>query len=212
MGTRYFMKHVNNDNYTNANGSFENHDYHEGRHYDKKYLCVTNLKQPFIQSKCFPLVNNLPSTIYPCHTLEFYARYYFGIPILTLHFHMYGYGYAWDLRKLGWVLNVSFNEPCIPLKSWEKNQLHPHLKAWAGVLLINVFVKIEAQESLAISVGHMLYCIKTSAPFNFAYFIARRLSGLDYNNEALPYDRVMITLIEYLKNKHPNDASRMIKV
>ncbi|GJW69401.1 hypothetical protein Tco_0123825 [Tanacetum coccineum] len=58
----------------------------------------------------------------------------------------------------------------------------------------------------------MLYCMKTSAPFNFAYFIARRLSGLDYNNEALPYDRVMITLIEYLKNKHPNDASRMIKV
>ncbi|GKA00458.1 hypothetical protein Tco_0673008 [Tanacetum coccineum] len=40
----------------------------------------------------------------------------------------------------------------------------------------------------------------------------RRLSGLDYNNEALPYAGVMTTLFEYLKNKHPNDASRIIKV
>ncbi|GJT65311.1 retrovirus-related pol polyprotein from transposon TNT 1-94 [Tanacetum coccineum] len=41
---------------------------------------------------------------------------------------------------------------------------------------------------------------------------ARRLSGLDYNNEALPYVRVMKTLFEYLKNKHPNDVSQMIEV
>ncbi|GJT47192.1 hypothetical protein Tco_0955907 [Tanacetum coccineum] len=90
-----------------------------------------------------------------------------------------------------------------------KHQLHPHLNVWADVLLSNVFAKIEAQESLPIIVGYMLYCIKTKTPFNFAYFISRRLSGLDYNNEALPYARVMTTLFEYLKNKHPNDASWM---
>ncbi|GKA35332.1 hypothetical protein Tco_0721823 [Tanacetum coccineum] len=95
----------------------------------------------------------------------------------------------------------------IPLKSWEKNQLYPYLKAWADVLLSNVFVEIVAQESLPIIVGYMLYCIKTNTPFNFAYFIARRLSGLDYNNEALPFSRIMTTLFKYLKNKHPNDAS-----
>ncbi|GJU56052.1 putative RNA-directed DNA polymerase [Tanacetum coccineum] len=38
------------------------------------------------------------------------------------------------------------------------------------------------------------------------------LSGLDYNNKELPYDRVMTTLFAYLKNKHPNDASLMIEV
>ncbi|GKA09033.1 hypothetical protein Tco_0688364 [Tanacetum coccineum] len=58
----------------------------------------------------------------------------------------------------------------------------------------------------------MLYCIKNNTPFNFAYFIDRRLSGLEYNNKALLYARVMTTLFEYLKNKHPNDASRMIEV
>ncbi|GKC17035.1 hypothetical protein Tco_1013817 [Tanacetum coccineum] len=40
----------------------------------------------------------------------------------------------------------------------------------------------------------------------------RRLSGLDCNNKALPYARFMTTLFEYLKNKHPNDASRMLEV
>ncbi|GKA95711.1 zf-CCHC domain-containing protein [Tanacetum coccineum] len=72
--------------------------------------------------------------------------------------------------------------------------------------------EVEAWESLFIIVGHMLYCIKTNTPFNFACFIARRLSGLDYNNEALPYVRVMTTLFEYIKNKHPNDSSRIIEV
>ncbi|GJY09191.1 retrovirus-related pol polyprotein from transposon TNT 1-94, partial [Tanacetum coccineum] len=100
----------------------------------------------------------------------------------------------------------------IHLKSWEKNKLHPHLKAWADVLFSNVFVKIEAHEIFTIIVGHMIYCIKTDILFNFSYFIAKRLSGLDNNNKALPYARVMTTLFEYLKNKHPNDASRMIEV
>nr|GEV91430.1 retrotransposon protein [Tanacetum cinerariifolium] len=94
----------------------------------------------------------------------------------------------------------------------EKHQLYPHLNAWADVLLLNVFIEIKSQENFPIIVGHMLYCIKTNTPFNFAYFIAQRLSGLDYNNEALPYARVMMTLFEYLKNKHPNDVSRMIEV
>ncbi|GKA04524.1 hypothetical protein Tco_0683644 [Tanacetum coccineum] len=178
-------------------------------------------------------------------------RYYFYIPTLTLHFRMYGHDYAWDLRKLGRVLNVSskgtlfftkstntkafmklknyhpssfecdrpvnsimiqntimrpeFHCEGIPSKSWEKHQLHPYLNARADVLLSNVFAKIEAQEILPIIIGFMLYYIKTKTPFNFAYFIARRLSGLDYNNEALLYARVMTTLFEYLKNKHRND-------
>ncbi|GJT27413.1 hypothetical protein Tco_0907688 [Tanacetum coccineum] len=72
--------------------------------------------------------------------------------------------------------------------------------------------EIEGQESLPIIFGHMLYRIKTNTLSKFAYFMARRLSGLDYNNEALPYARVMTTLFEYLKNKHPNDVSRMIEV
>ncbi|GJS69711.1 hypothetical protein Tco_0702552 [Tanacetum coccineum] len=107
MNTRYFMKRVTNDTSTNAYQPFENRHYNEGREYDKKFLCVTNLKQPFTQAKCFSLINNLPSSIYPRHIQEFYDRNYFDTPTLTLHFRMYGHGYAWNLRKLGRVLNVS---------------------------------------------------------------------------------------------------------
>ncbi|GKD53813.1 hypothetical protein Tco_1287200 [Tanacetum coccineum] len=102
-------------------------------------------------------------------------------------------------------LHVNVSDEGYP-KSVKEARGHP-IEQVIGILLTNVFSKIEAQESLPISVGYMLYCIKTKTPFNFAYFIARRLSGLDYNNEALPYARVMITLFEYLKNKYPNDAS-----
>ncbi|GKC14462.1 hypothetical protein Tco_1011244 [Tanacetum coccineum] len=90
----------------------------------------------------------------------------------------------------------------------------PVIKKVAAEIVSEVEVhikEIEAQESLPIIVSHMLYSIKINTLFNLAYFIARRLSGLDYNNEALPYARVLTTLFEYLKNKHPNNASRMIE-
>ncbi|GJT05080.1 hypothetical protein Tco_0839542 [Tanacetum coccineum] len=77
------------------------------------------------------------------------------------------------------TLHVLF--PMIDMKG--ETQTSPLL---ADVLLSNVFSKIEAQESFPIIVGYMLYYIKTKTPFNFAYSIAQRLSGLDYNNEALP--------------------------
>ncbi|GJY81091.1 hypothetical protein Tco_0493842 [Tanacetum coccineum] len=230
MNTRYFMKRVTKDDSTNAYQPFENRDYHEGHQCDKKILCVTNLKQLFIQAKCFSLVNNLPFIIYPRHIQEFYARYYFDTPTLTLYFHMYGHDYAWDLRKLGRVLNVPSKETLfftrstdtkgfMKLKNYHPSTFSCNLPV-NSIMVQNTIMRPEfhcedvigAKESLPIIVGYMLYCIKTKTSFNFAYFIARRLSRLDYNNEALPYARVMTTLFEYLKNKHPNDASRMIEV
>ncbi|GJW44391.1 reverse transcriptase domain-containing protein [Tanacetum coccineum] len=97
------------------------------------------------------------------------------------------------------IMRLEFHCKGIPLNLWEKHQLHPHLNAWANVLLSNVFANIEAQYSLPIIVGYMLYYIKTKTPFNFAYFIARRLSGLHYNNKALPYARAEL-------NKSSRDA------
>nr|GEW36027.1 hypothetical protein [Tanacetum cinerariifolium] len=145
---------------------------------------------------------------------------------------MYGHGYSLNLRKSGRVLNVSSKGTLFFTKSTDtkafmklenyhpnsfardllKFQLHLHLKAWAGVLVSNLFVEIEAQEILPIIVGHMLYCIKTNTLFNLSCFIARRFGDLDYNNETFPYARVMTAPFEYLKNKHPNDAYRMTEV
>ncbi|GJS49899.1 DUF21 domain-containing protein [Tanacetum coccineum] len=130
MASRYLMKRVNNDNSTNVYEPFENCDYLEGRHCNKNYLCVTNLKQPFIQYKCFSLVNNLPFSIYHRHIQEFHARYYFDIPSLTLYFRMYGHDYAWNLRKLRMVLSSkgtlfftksTATKACIKLKNYHPN-------------------------------------------------------------------------------------------
>ena len=76
----------------------------------------------------------------------------------------------------------------------------------------NVFVEEEAQEKLPIIVGYMLYCIMTDTPFNFAYFIAKRMEALDYNNEPIPFARLMSLIFDYIKSKYPNDQSRMIEV
>ncbi|GKB97685.1 hypothetical protein Tco_0983822 [Tanacetum coccineum] len=223
MATRHFMKRVKNDNSTDAYEPFENHDYLEDCHCDRNFQCVTNLKQPFTLSKCFSLVNNLPSTIYPRHIQEFYARYYFDIPTLTLYFRMYSYGYAWDIRKLGRVLNVSskgtlfFTKSTNTKSSMKLKNYHPNSFACDppvnGIMIQNTIMRhefhceeIEAQENLPIIVGYILYCIKTNTLFNFAYFVARRLSGLDYNNKALLSAMITTTIFEYLKNKHPNDA------
>ncbi|GKB54925.1 retrovirus-related pol polyprotein from transposon TNT 1-94, partial [Tanacetum coccineum] len=118
-------------------------------------------------------------------------RYYFDTPTLTLYFRMYGHGYAWNLRKLGRVLNVSSKGTLFFTKSTDTKGFMKHKNYHPNVLLSNMFTEIEARESLPIIV---------------------RLSGLDYNNDAFPYARIMTTLFDYLKNKHPNDASRMIDV
>ena len=100
----------------------------------------------------------------------------------------------------------------VPFEHWNKTQLLHKLMPWADVLLKNVFVEVEAQEKLPIVVGYMLYCIMTDTPFNFAYFIAKRMEGLENNNEPLPYARLMSRIFNYIKNKHPNDTSRMMEV
>ncbi|GJZ74646.1 uncharacterized mitochondrial protein-like protein [Tanacetum coccineum] len=105
-----------------------------------------------------------------------------------------------------------FHCEIIPSPTWDKSKLHDHLKPWADVLLTNVFVEIEAKEELPIVVGYMLFCIETHTPFNFAYFLAKRMDGLEFNKDPIPYARVITTLVEYIKNEHPNDTSRVMEV
>ena len=72
--------------------------------------------------------------------------------------------------------------------------------------------KLKLKRSCPSFVGYMLYCIMTDTPFNYAYFIAKRMGALDYNNEPLPFARLMTHIFDYIKSKHPNDPSRMIEV
>ena len=258
MASKLLMKRVDESSKTNVYEPFEYREYREGRECDKNFMIATGIRKPFTHAKASSLIHNLPKEIFPRHLQEFHARFYLDQPTLTLNFRMYGFGYAWNLRKFGRVLKVSsrgnlfytrstktedfmkmenyhpsafcleapifaflvqntilqpyYHCKGVPSEHWNKSQLHYHLMPWAEVLLKNVFVEDEAQEKLPIIVGYMLYCIVTDTPFNFAYFIAKRMEPLHYNDEPLPYARLMTHVFNYIKSKYPSDPSRMSDV
>lgn len=110
------------------------------------------------------------------------------------------------------ILQPDYHCVKAPFEHWNKYQLQVNLMPWAEVLLKNVFMEVEPQEKLPIVVGYMLYCIMTENPFNFAYFIVKRMEALDYNKEPLPYARLLSHIFDHIKSKYPNDQSRMIEV
>ncbi|GKA14657.1 hypothetical protein Tco_0694303, partial [Tanacetum coccineum] len=110
------------------------------------------------------------------------------------------------------ILKEEFNCQIIPSPTWDKSKLHDHLKPWVDALLINVFIEIEAKKESPIVVGYMLFCIETHIPFNFAYFLAKRMDGVEFNKDPIPFARIITTLVEFIKNEHLEDTSRVMKV
>lgn len=106
MATKFLMKRVDESSETKVYEPFKYREYREGRECDKNFMWATGIRKPFTQAKAFSLICDLPIAIYPMHLQEFHARFYLDRPSLTLNFRMYRYGYAWNLRKLGRVLNV----------------------------------------------------------------------------------------------------------
>ncbi|GJY85771.1 hypothetical protein Tco_0499797 [Tanacetum coccineum] len=109
------------------------------------------------------------------------------------------------------ILKQEFHCEIIPSPTWDNSNLHDHLKLCVDVLLINVFIEIEAKKELPIIVRYMLYYIETT-PFNFAYFLAKRMDGLDFNKDPIPFARIITTLVKFIKNEHPTDTSRVMEV
>ncbi|GJR78512.1 hypothetical protein Tco_0149297 [Tanacetum coccineum] len=121
-------------------------------------------------------------------------------------------GYPKSLKEARVILKGQFHCQISPSHTWDKSKLHDHLKPWAEVLLTNVFVEIEAKKELPIVVGYMLFCIETHTPFNFAYFIAKRMDEMEFNKDPILFARIITTLVEFIKNEHLEDTSRISKV
>ncbi|GKC30272.1 hypothetical protein Tco_1037566, partial [Tanacetum coccineum] len=113
------------------------------------------------------------------------------------------------ILKAEFILKSVFHCEGVSSPSWDKSQLNARLRILADVLITNVFVEIEDKELLPTIVGYMLYCIKTKIPFNFAYFVDKRMNYL--NDLAIPYVRVITMIFEYIENQHPNDTSQMVE-
>ncbi|GJZ34769.1 hypothetical protein Tco_0580586 [Tanacetum coccineum] len=110
------------------------------------------------------------------------------------------------------ILKEQFHFQITPSPTWDKSKLHDHLKHLPEVLLTNVFVEIEARKELSIVVGYMLFCIETHTPFKFAYFLAKRMDGIEFNKDLIPFARIITTLVEFIKNEHPEDNLRISEV
>ncbi|GJY55958.1 hypothetical protein Tco_0455073 [Tanacetum coccineum] len=110
------------------------------------------------------------------------------------------------------ILKEQFHYQITPSLTWDKSKLHDHLKLWAKVLLTNVFLEIKEKKELPIIVGYMLFCIKTHIPFNFAYFLEKRMDGIEFNLNPIPFARIITTLAEFIKNEHLEDDSRVMEV
>ena len=89
---------------------------------------------------------------------------------------------------------------------WAQSHLKDRIYAWEHVLTANAFVKLGARGNISIVVGYMLYCIETGTPFNFAYFMAKRMDKLHNNKRVIPYGRLLTTLFEHIKAEHPDHA------
>ncbi|GJS41539.1 putative reverse transcriptase domain-containing protein [Tanacetum coccineum] len=72
--------------------------------------------------------------------------------------------------------------------------------------------EIEAKKELPIIVGYMLFCIETHTPFNFAYFLEKKMDGMEFNKDPIPFARIITTLVEFIKNEYPEDDSRVMEV
>ncbi|GJT09970.1 retrotransposon protein [Tanacetum coccineum] len=72
--------------------------------------------------------------------------------------------------------------------------------------------KVEAKKELPIIVGYMIFCIETHTPFKFAYFLAKRMDGMEFNKDPIPFARIITTLVEFIKNEHLEDTSRISEV
>lgn len=89
---------------------------------------------------------------------------------------------------------------------WSQSCLRDKLHAWEYVLTSNVFIKMGAKGSVSVVIGYMLYCIETKTPFNFAYFMAKRMDKLSGNRRLLPYARLLTSIFEHIKVEHPDHA------
>ncbi|GJS09447.1 retrovirus-related pol polyprotein from transposon TNT 1-94 [Tanacetum coccineum] len=75
---------------------------------------------------------------------------------------------------------------------------------WELFLTSNVFVRIGSKGNVSIIVGYMLHCIQSNTPFNFGYFMAKRMVEMRKNDRLIPYARLLTRVFKVAKEEHPH--------
>nr|GEV91652.1 hypothetical protein [Tanacetum cinerariifolium] len=49
-------------------------------------------------------------------------------------------------------------------------------------------------------------------PFNFVYFLAMRMDGMEFNKDPILFAKIITTIVKFIKNDNPEDDSRVMEV
>ncbi|GJU08364.1 hypothetical protein Tco_1124794 [Tanacetum coccineum] len=86
-----------------------------------------------------------------------------------------------------------------------KEELRHDMRSWNEIIQDNAFGTHNDSNFLLASSCHMMYCIITSTPFNFAYFLTKRAEKIkNQPNPPIPYGIILNRLYDHLIKTNPH--------
>ncbi|GJW99655.1 retrovirus-related pol polyprotein from transposon TNT 1-94 [Tanacetum coccineum] len=85
-----------------------------------------------------------------------------------------------------------------------KEELRYDMRSWNEIIQDNAFGTQNDSPFLPASSCHMMYCILTSTPFNFAYFLTKRVENIkNQPNSPIPYGMILNRLYDHIIKINP---------
>ncbi|GJV91279.1 hypothetical protein Tco_1539092 [Tanacetum coccineum] len=86
-----------------------------------------------------------------------------------------------------------------------KEELRHDMRSWNEIIQDNAFGTQNDSPFLPASSCHMMYCILTSTPFNFAYFLTKRVENIkNQPNSPMPYGMILNRLYDHIIKINPH--------
>ncbi|GJY84744.1 zf-CCHC domain-containing protein [Tanacetum coccineum] len=86
-----------------------------------------------------------------------------------------------------------------------KEELRLDMRSWNEIIQDNAFGTQNESPFLTASSCHMMYCILTSTPFNFAYLLTKRVEKIkNQPNSPMPYGMILNRLYEHIIKINPH--------
>ncbi|GJY24434.1 hypothetical protein Tco_0398092 [Tanacetum coccineum] len=86
-----------------------------------------------------------------------------------------------------------------------KEELRHDMRSWNEIIQDNAFGTQNDSPFLPASSCHMMYCILTSTPFNFAYFLTKRVEKIkNQPNSPMPYGMILNRLYDHIIKINPH--------
>ncbi|GJT38793.1 hypothetical protein Tco_0938658 [Tanacetum coccineum] len=83
-------------------------------------------------------------------------------------------------------------------------EIQPHMKAWVDIIHENVICLGGHRDHVFACLCHMIYCIKTSTPYNLAFFILKQMEKTrNKPKELLPYGMLLTRLFKHVVSIFP---------